>query len=85
MPDSASRRLPGGAQLVKSLRCIDCKKLRAGATLNLGKHVAHDMSRKGRRCALIAKALDQDGSYRMAVRHINPGAPLVIGEYIGTT
>src|SRR5713226_4604268 len=58
------------AQIVKSLRCVDCKKLRAGAPLNLWGQVAHDMSRKDRCGALVAEALYHDGSYCITVRHV---------------
>jgi hypothetical protein len=45
------------AQVVKLLRCVDCKKLRTSAPLNLRGQVADDVSRKDRCCALVAEAL----------------------------
>src|SRR5207245_10868308 len=66
------------AQIVELLRCVDCKKLRAGAPLNVWGQVAHDMSRKDRCCALVAEALDHGSSYCITVRYVNDSLPLFV-------
>jgi len=50
------------AQIVELLGCVDRKKLRTGAPLNLRRQIADRVSREDRRRASITKALDHDGT-----------------------